>query len=62
MKNILKIIKMYLYILTLPFLMGQGQAFKYNLFPGPSKLKDIYITEEKNSYSMMLEFSGPNFD
>jgi len=62
MKNIFKIIMMYLYISTLPFLMGQGQAFKYNLFPGASKLKDIYITEEKNSYSMILEFSGTNFD
>ena len=44
------------------FLLGQSKAFKYNLFPGTPELKDVFITEEQNSYSMELQFTGTNFD
>ena len=62
MKYIFKNLIIYQFTLVCSFLLGQSKAFKYNLFPGTPELKDVFITEEQNSYSMELQFTGTNFD
>ncbi len=62
MKYLIKIVKVCWHILICSSLVGQTQGFKYNLFPASPKLKDIYISEEKKSYVMTMEFNGTNFD
>lgn len=62
MKYIFKNLIIYQFTLACSFLLGQSKAFKYNLFPGTPELKDVFITEEQNSYSMELQFTGTNFD
>ena len=62
MKYIFKNLIIYQFTLACSFLLGQSKAFKYNLFPGTPELKDVFITEEQNSNSMELQFTGTNFD
>ena len=62
MRYIFRKLIIYQFALTYSFLIGQPKAFKYNFFPGTPELKDISITEEKNSYSMELQLTGTNFD
>ncbi len=62
MKYILKIPKLYLYVFLIPFLFSQENSFKYNLFPPTPELKEIYIEEGEEVFTLIMEFSGANFD
>ncbi|MBA64582.1 MAG: hypothetical protein CMG55_02155 [Candidatus Marinimicrobia bacterium] len=62
MKYILKIPKLYLYVFLISFLFSQENSFKYNLFPPTPELKEIYIEEGEEVFTLIMEFSGANFD
>ena len=62
MKYLSKIQKVSYYYFLLSLCMVQGQGLKYNLFPPTPVLNDIYITDQEESYTLVLEFSGANFD
>ena len=62
MKYLLKIQKILFCCFILSLDIIQGQGFKYDLFPPTPVLNDIYITDQQDSYTLVLEFSGANFD
>jgi len=62
MKYLLKIQKILFCCFVLSLDIIQGQGFKYDLFPPTPVLNDIYITDQQDSYTLVLEFSGANFD
>ena len=62
MKYLLKIQKILFCCFILSLEIIQGQGFKYDLFPPTPVLNDIYITDQQDSYTLVLEFSGANFD
>ena len=57
MKYLSKIQKVSYYYFLLSLCMVQGQGLKYNLFPPTPVLNDIYITDQEESYTLVLEFS-----
>ncbi|MAJ91496.1 MAG: hypothetical protein CMF40_04835 [Legionellales bacterium] len=62
MKYLLKIQKILFCCFILSLGIVQGQGLKYDLFPPTPVLNDIYITDQQDSYTLVLEFSGANFD
>ena len=62
MKYLLKIQKILFCCIILSLGIVQGQGLKYDLFPPTPVLNDIYITDQQDSYTLVLEFSGANFD
>ena len=62
MKYLLKIQKILFCCFILSLDIIQGQGFKYDLFPPTPVLNDIYTTDQQDSYTLVLEFSGANFD
>ena len=62
MKYLLKIQKILFCCFVLSLDIIQGQGFKYDLFPPTPVLNDIYITDQQDFYTLVLEFSGANFD
>ena len=62
MKYLLKIQKILFCCFILSLDIIQGQGFKYDLFPPTPVLNDIYITDQQDSYTLVLEFTGANFD
>ena len=42
--------------------MLQGQGFKYGIFKPTPSLDAVYIEDNEESYQLVMEFSGANFD
>tara|TARA_B100000886_G_scaffold339725_1_gene306058 strand:+ start:9374 stop:11062 length:1689 start_codon:yes stop_codon:yes gene_type:complete len=62
MEYLLKIISRYgLNILILHGLV-YTQAHKYGVFTSPPKLENVFVDENEETYVLVLEFSGANFD
>ena len=62
MKYLLKIISRYgINILILHGLV-HTQAYKYGVFTSPPKLENVFVDENEETYALVLEFSGANFD
>ncbi len=62
MKYLLKIISRYgINILILHGLV-YTQAYKYGVFTSPPELENVFVDENEETYALVLEFSGANFD
>ena len=42
--------------------MLQGQGFKYGIFKPAPSLDTVYVEDNEESYQLVMEFSGANFD
>tara|TARA_B100000579_G_C22813998_1_gene846792 strand:- start:4 stop:1692 length:1689 start_codon:yes stop_codon:yes gene_type:complete len=62
MKYILIRSKLYLYVFLISSLFSQQASYKYNLFPRTPELKEIYIEDGEDTYTLIMKFSGANFD
>jgi len=62
MKYLSNISKICFYHIILTLCIVQAQGYKYGLFPPTPVLNDIYVQDNEESYMLILEFSGANFD
>jgi len=62
MKYLSNISRTCLYYFILSLCIVQAQGYKYSLFSSTPILNDIRIQEDEESYALVMEFSGANFD
>ena len=62
MKYLSNISRTCLYYFILSLCIVQAQGYKYGLFSSTPILNDIRIQEDEESYALVMEFSGANFD
>ena len=62
MKYLSNISRTCIYYFILSLCIVQAQGYKYGLFPSTPILNDIRVQEDEESYALVMEFSGANFD
>ena len=62
MKYSINIPKIWFFYFIISACMLQGQGFKYGIFKSAPSLDAIYVEDNEESYQLVMEFSGANFD
>jgi len=62
MKYLLKIISRYGINIFILHGLVYTQAYKYGVFTSPPELENVFVDENEETYALVLEFSGANFD
>ena len=62
MEYLLKIISRYGLSIFILHGLVYTQAYKYGVFTSPPKLENVFVDENEETYALVLEFSGANFD
>lgn len=62
MKYLLKIISRYGINIFILHGLVYTQAYKYGMFTSPPELENVFVDENEETYALVLEFSGANFD
>ena len=52
---------MFFYFIISAYML-QGQGFKYGILKPAPSLDAVYVEDNEESYQLVMEFSGPNFD
>ena len=62
MKYLLKIISRYGINIFILHGLVYTQTYKYGVFTSPPELENVFVDENEETYALVLEFSGANFD
>jgi len=62
MKYSINIPKTWFFYFIISAYMVQGQGYKYGIFKPAPSLEAVYVEDNEESYQLIMEFSGANFD
>ena len=62
MKYSINIPRTWFFYFIIAVYMLQGQGFKYGIFKPAPSLDAVYVEDNEESYQLVMEFSGANFD
>ena len=62
MKYSINIPRAWFFYFIISACMLQGQGFKYGIFKPAPSLDAVYVEDNEESYQLVMEFSGANFD
>ena len=62
MKYSINIPRTWFFYFIISACMLQGQGFKYGIFKSAPSLDAVYVEDNEESYQLVMEFSGANFD